>query len=147
MTNQVQFNEKKKSYSNGFTLIEIMIVVAIVGILAAIAMPSYQQYILKSHRIEATAALTDLYLQQLADFQENYHFSASADLIIPASDYYTISVVSPTAANAATSTTFVMSATTTASQTNDSACKTFSINQLNSKTAIDSSDANTTDCW
>ena len=42
---------------NGFTLIELMIAVAIVGILAAIALPSYQQYVTKSRRTEAIAAL------------------------------------------------------------------------------------------
>lgn len=46
--------------NRGFTLIELMIVVALIGILAAIAYPSYQQYVLKSKRTEAKAALMDL---------------------------------------------------------------------------------------
>lgn len=41
----------------GFTLIEIMIVVAIVGILTAIAMPSYNEYIRRGHRADARAGL------------------------------------------------------------------------------------------
>lgn len=41
----------------GFTLIEIMVVVAIIAILAAIAYPSYQRYVLRSHRAEGISQL------------------------------------------------------------------------------------------
>jgi type IV pilus assembly protein PilE len=44
----------------GFTLIELMIVVVIVGILAAIALPSYSDYIKRAKIIEATTGLSDL---------------------------------------------------------------------------------------
>lgn len=43
----------KKMNSKGFTLVELMIVVLIVGVLATIAFPSYQRYVLRSHRVEA----------------------------------------------------------------------------------------------
>ena len=50
--------------TKGFTLIELMIVIAIIGLLAAIAYPSYRDSVLRSHRSEATIALTDIQLRQ-----------------------------------------------------------------------------------
>ena len=49
----------RRNEIQGFTLIEVMIVVAILGILAAIALPSYSQYVSRSRRVDARAALLE----------------------------------------------------------------------------------------
>lgn len=46
--------------SRAFTLIELLIVIGIIGILAAIAYPAYRDYVLRSERVEAQAAMLDL---------------------------------------------------------------------------------------
>lgn len=51
----------------GFSLIELLVALAVLGILAAICYPSYQQYVLRTYRAEATAQLL-----QLAAAQEQY---------------------------------------------------------------------------
>ena len=54
----------------GFSLMELMIVVAIIAILLAIAIPSYRNYILRAHRTDATRGLQDI-----ASREENYYFN------------------------------------------------------------------------
>ena len=61
--------------SKGFTLIELMIVVAIIGILSAIAVPSYRDYVLRGYLVDATTALSSLRARMEQHFQDNRSYA------------------------------------------------------------------------
>lgn len=60
-----------KVHQKGFTLIELMIVIAVIGIIASIALPSYTGYIKKGKAAEATSNLADLRIKAEQYFQDN----------------------------------------------------------------------------
>ena len=63
---------------HGFTLIELMIVVAIIAILSAIAIPQYSEYVRRSRITEATMTLSDQRLKMERFFQDNRSFQPAA---------------------------------------------------------------------
>lgn len=63
---------------SGFTLIEIMIVVAIIGILAAIAVPSYTDYVRRAKIAEATATLSEMRTKMEQYFQDHRTYNNTA---------------------------------------------------------------------
>ena len=67
-----------KPKSAGMTLIELMIVVAIVALLASIAVPSYRQYVLRANRTEATTALLQLAAAQEKFYLQNNTYAGNA---------------------------------------------------------------------
>ena len=68
---QIKIKDYPRRSHTGFTLIEIMIVVAIVGILAAIAIPAYQDYIRRGQLPDGTGSLSSLRVQMEQFYQDN----------------------------------------------------------------------------
>lgn len=79
---------------NGFTLIELMIVVVVVGLLAVIALPSYTEYIARGKITDAVVALADYRVKMEQYFQDNRNYgpaSASCPVAVADSKYFTYS--------------------------------------------------------
>lgn len=86
----------------GFTLIELMIVVAIIGILAAIAIPNFLNYQCKAKQSEARSNLAALAVAQEAYFAENSTYASTTGLlgfVVKGTAIYTLSIDSADASS------------------------------------------------
>jgi type IV pilus assembly protein PilE len=133
----------------GFSLIELMIAVAIVGILAAIAVPSYMSYTRAANRTDATRTMT-IDAQALERCYSQYFNYASPSCSIQpgtansAQGYYSVTIAVP-----AGGTSYTITATPAAyPQINDSTCATFTLNSGGQQAASAVDNSNTTaTCW
>ncbi|WP_289847610.1 type IV pilin protein [Colwellia sp. D2M02] len=118
----------------GFTLIELMIVVAIVGILAAIAYPSYSAYVIRSDRAEGLSELLRLANLQEQFFIDNRQYTANLSQLglgagatyeTPTGNYLISSVVN--------NNTFTLTATAQYNQVHDTGCTAITVTDTGTK--------------
>jgi len=106
--------------ASGFTLIEVLITVAVVAILAAVALPSYTDYVTRSKLVDATTSLSDLRVRLEQQFLDARQYPTSCialaagpapagKIYLPASKYFTVTC-------ALTATTYTITATGNAAQ-------------------------------
>jgi len=142
--------------NSGFSVVEIMVALAIIAILMGIALPGYRHFVLKSHRIEALRTLLEIQSAQERYFVQHNRYAASLaapppdGLGIPAltsNGYYTLELDADAADGAGH---FLARALAQAGsrQTEDLPCISFSVNELGDRHARDSAGADrTVDCW
>jgi type IV pilus assembly protein PilE len=143
----------------GFSLIELMVAVGIVGILAAIAYPSYQKMAQRTHRSDAVQPLLNYaqmlercYAQNPAGNPANFTYQNCPN-ITPGNNYkspggyYTITVTAP-AGDVPADYTLTAVPSTNSVQLADSSCQKFILDNTSSQKAYDSTNAdNSLNCW
>lgn len=138
--------DRDMNKNHGFTMVELLIAVAIMGIIAAVAIPSYSGYLTESRRTDAKTLLLEAAGEQARFFSENNSYAASmtamgygADSEPTESGHYNVAV------SAATATSFTLTATAAGDQANDAVCGNLSINSVGTK--LESGTGTTADCW
>lgn len=140
-----------RNVERGFTLIELMIVVAVVAVLAAIAYPSYQDYVIRSRRVEGQSLLSDAaarqerWRAQNGSYMTDYSATNIAKLKLPYGaksehGYYTLTIVGDI-------TSYTLTATRAGPQAVDSKCGDFTLDSTGKKGMAASTPGTVELCW
>ena len=137
---------------SGFTLVELLIVVAIIGVLSAIAIPAYQNSVLRSGRAEAKGELLNVASDQERFFSSNNTFSTDATPLITTDGttrttqnaLFVITVAA--CGGGAITNCFIATATAQNAQLGDD-CDTLTITNTGVRGASGTGSASTEECW
>lgn len=144
-------HDATRSPAGGFTLIEVVVVMAVIGILTAIAIPSYSEYVRRSQRAEARTVLLEAaqFMQRFYSANDRYDLSrAGAALALPAglqqvpadgTARYTVSL------NAVSTTAYTLQAAPAGSMTGDK-CGTFTLTSVGRRDVVGAT-ATAVECW
>ena len=137
------------SSESGFSFVELMVTIAILGILAAIAVPSYSEHIMRSRRTDAINALNDLALRLEQRYTDINAYAGATIATDPATDvlasanspegFYTLAI------NAVAATTFSVTATPTGAQASDTLCGSYTLDHLGTRSV--SGTGGQQNCW
>jgi type IV pilus assembly protein PilE len=146
----------RRRFVSGFTWIEVLTAMVVVGVLAAVAIPSWRTHLLRARRGDATAALIEVQKAQDSFFGRHARYASAAELTTPPPGglgltavsgrrFYRIEMATSADGLSYTATASVVG---TAGQSDDARCVALSIDHLGQRRAVDG-DGNdrTPDCW